>query len=461
MFRLGWLICSLVLVTAALAQEPGGKLKMAVIVTRHGVRPPLSKDTSSPYARDLWPSLTEWGTRCPGDLTPTGYNLARLMGRYYSSHYRGLPHNSCPYIYADNEERTMGTAEGVAQGLAAGFPGCSLKVNFDSTLKDPKPTDPCESPYLTDDLFHPLHKFQSQVDQQQIQSIVDDLKQRAPALRTKYAEQLMSLQNVVICCDASVCAPLKECTLLTLPDKFEPGDKSEPGNDGKPKPDDGKFKWTGPFSVGSTATENFLLEYANGMPCNIVGWRRVTFDYTSPDCDPPAGEVFKQMQIIHTVYFEQVNRPLYLAKIQGSNLANQILLQLRAGVEGTATSPLVIYAGHDTNLANIAGMLNLNWSLKDLPENDTPPAGALVFELYERGPRDFYVEIRYLHATMTQMRTQALLSDDFNRPEWSEVRVRETKGFPYCSNPCSFRTFEEMMKAAIDLKFTTPGSSMK
>lgn len=455
MSKLRWLICSLILVATALAQDTGGKLKMAVIVTRHGVRPPLSKDTSSPYARDLWPSLTEWGTRCPGDLTPTGYNLAKLMGRYYSGHYHQLLHDRCPagqtYIYADNEERTMGTAEGIAQGLAAKFPGCNVEVDWDHDLKPPDPkdaksSDPCDSPYKTDDLFHPLQKFGYEVSKDEIQKILDDIKQRAPGLRTKYAAQLTSLQNVVICCDASQCKSPGECTLLTLPDKFELGD-------------DGKFKWTGPFSVGSTATENFLLEYADGMPCNIVGWRRVSFDYTSPDCSPRAGEPFKQMQTIHTVYFEQVNRAPYLAKIQGSNLANQVLLQLEAGVEGKTSAPLVIYAGHDTNLANIAGMLNLSWSLTDLPENDTPPAGALVFELYERAPRDFYVKIRYVHATMTQMRTQALLSA-FKMPEWSDVKVRQTT-IPYCSNPCSFAKFEAMMKAAIDLKFTTPGPSMK
>ena len=43
---------------------------------------------------------------------------------------------------------------------------------------------------------------------------------------------------------------------------------------------------------------------------------------------------------------------------------------------------LFILVGHDTNLANIAGALDLNW-LIDGRRDDTPPGGALVFELWK------------------------------------------------------------------------------
>src|SRR5262249_49855681 len=98
MSRLSWLVCTLVLVTSALAQDVSTKLKMVVIVTRHGVRPPLSENPKSPYAKDPWPSLNDWGARCAGDLTKTGFKLATLMGGYYSAHYthQGLLPEGCP-----------------------------------------------------------------------------------------------------------------------------------------------------------------------------------------------------------------------------------------------------------------------------------------------------------------------------------------------------------------------------
>jgi 4-phytase/acid phosphatase len=140
------------------------------------------------------------------------------------------------------------------------------------------------------------------------------------------------------------------------------------------------LNWSGPFDVGSTASEIFLLEYANGMPCNIVGWGKVRFD--APDCRAQ-GESFRLMQEIHTAYFDEVQHKPIVGKIQGSNLGNQILLALQQEVQSPGKSPnkLIIFSGHDSNIANVAGLLNLKWKLPDLPENDTPPAGALVFEL--------------------------------------------------------------------------------
>jgi 4-phytase/acid phosphatase len=210
----------------------------------------------------------------------------------------------------------------------------------------------------------------------------------------------------------------------------------------------GTFKWTGSFPVGSTDSENFLLEYANGMPCNILGWGRVAYDSTKPDCNP-AGQPFRTMQRIHTLYFDLVNRHQYLATIQGSNLANQVLLKLTQGADGQAPAPLVIYAGHDSNIANIAGMLKLHWTLPDLPEDDTPPAGALVFELYEgKTPKDLYVKLKYVHATMAQMRAQTVLSVS-TPPDRAGITI------PDCADPCSFSQFQAIMSRAIDQSFVT------
>lgn len=448
MSKLGWLICSLILATSALAQEPGGKLKMAIIVTRHGVRPPLSPDPNSDYAKDAWPAPEDWGVKCPGDLTPTGFKLATFMGAYYSDYFirNGMLPNRCPsqqtYVWADNEERTMGTSKAIAQGLAQKFPGCSLKVNFYNKRKVPTPPDSCTSPYQTDCIFHPLADWchNSPVDPQSMQDVADGINLSLRRLNRFYRTELTELQNVLICCKATVCSkdknpPLAACTLLNVPDQATI--------------DGGKLKWQSRFSQSSTAAENLLLEYANNMPCQLTGtgWGRVAYDYTK-DCNPAGGQPFQRMQRLHGLYFERTQRARYIARTQGSNLANQILQQLENGKAGNATAPLVIYGAHDTNLANLSGMLGISWSLSDLPRNDTPPAGALVFELYEN-KGDYFVAIRYVHATMKQMREQT----DFARkdsPESSPIAI------PKCPAPCKFSTFQNIMKNAIDTKFVVP-----
>jgi 4-phytase/acid phosphatase len=215
----------------------------------------------------------------------------------------------------------------------------------------------------------------------------------------------------------------------------------------------GALSWTGPFSIGSTASEIFLLEYANGMPCNIVGWGKVQFD--APDCRRP-GESFRLMQEIHTLYFEEVQHKSIVGKIQGSNLGNQILQALLKQVQSPGTSPsLVIFSGHDSNIANVAGLLGLQWKLPDLPDNDTPPAGALVFELSSDASNNYYVRVRYVHQTLTQLRTGVILSPA-NPPNWVAVPV------PGCNSlECPFSTFQQIMKTAIDPNLTTTTPSGK
>ena len=109
----------------------------------------------------------------------------------------------------------------------------------------------------------------------------------------------------------------------------------------------------------------------------------------------------------------------YIARAQSSNLLFHILQSMRqAGgaqpVPGALTSPddrLLILVGHDTNLANIAGALGLNW-LIDGRRDDTPPGGALVFELWRRRDKgEFSVRTFYMAQTLDQMRNATPLSN--------------------------------------------------
>src|SRR5260370_12448511 len=124
-----------VLTTAALGQTP--QLRMAVVLTRHGVRSPLSDSTTSPYQKEPWPSLDQWHVACPGDLTPRGTELVQQMGIFYHAYYadKGLlpPVSQCPaskvYIWSDNVERTLGTAHALADGMSTGITSCLMPVN--------------------------------------------------------------------------------------------------------------------------------------------------------------------------------------------------------------------------------------------------------------------------------------------------------------------------------------------
>lgn len=424
-------------------QPASRQLKLVVILTRHGVRSPTSMMTG--YSVHTWPDLEkDWHVNCCGDLTPRGAELVFLMGAYYRSYYaqqKLLPTLGCvaqqTYIWADDEERTIATANALAEGLSDGLPGCSVPVK--SLIFQLQPCSSsgekvCLRPSggKTDLWFHPLPALWNKVsivESVALDAAATNLNIRFPGLVGKYRPALQALQNVL------GCPPSTPQCLLKMGGKAESG-KNKSG---------GALNWSGPFSIGSTASEVFLLEYSNGMPCGTVGWGKARFD--SPDCN--LGERFRLMQEIHTAFFDEVQQNRIAGMIQGSNLGNQILLALQQSPASVAPgAKLTIFSGHDTNIANVAGLLGLKWKLRGFPDNDTPPAGALVFELSSDASGNDYVRIRYVHQTLAQLRTGDILSPA-NPPSWAEVEM------PGCTPECKFSTFQQIMQKAIDPNLTT------
>jgi 4-phytase / acid phosphatase len=430
-----------VLVTPALSQTP--QLRMVVVLTRHGVRSPLSATTSDPYGKEPWPSLSDWHVACLGDLTPRGTELVQQMGIFYHAYYadKGLlpPVNQCPgnkvYIWSDNVERTLGTANALVAGMSQGISGCMMGVNHLHYTRAPHSgPNQCKAKNPTDYFFHPLSyppfiAPHGPIDTEKVQAVAAQINQEVPQLLITYHPALQAMQNTL--CGGPTATVCNSVLNLSTDAKLS-------GT---------SLKWSGMFSESSTDAENFLLEYGNGMACNLAGWGLVT--YNSPDCN--GGQSFLQMEGLHTLYFDKTKHDGYMAQIQGSNLANQILLRLEQAGNGfeAGPAPFVIYSGHDTDVASVAGLLQLNWTLPDLPENDTPPAGALIFELWGgTTPATQSVRLYYVHQTLMQLRTLAPLSLQ-NPPNLIELPL------PGCAEPCPFAQFQTIMNGAILTKLTT------
>ena len=73
---------------------------------------------------------------------------------------------------------------------------------------------------------------------------------------------------------------------------------------------------------------------------------------------------------------------------QGANLLFHMAYAIKNGApliplstDGAAPSNFVVYVGHDTNIANVAGLLGLQWQIGDYPRNDVAPGAALAFEV--------------------------------------------------------------------------------
>jgi 4-phytase/acid phosphatase len=440
-----WLLCALLLLAPCSLVQPGSaqqpapnapknELKMVVVLTRHGVRSPLNLPTKNP-----WPeNQKDWGVDCCGDLTPAGEQLVRLMGSYYRTYYKeqGLLPAGCPgkevYIWADNEERTIQTGRELAQGLAGGSPGCNIPVHslaYNPPGCSSQNGKACQRDKAgpIDPLFH-LDFTPTPEQQAQLHAVAAGINSRYDKLKADHLNQLKALQNVLGC-------PSAPC-FLDLPHQASlSADKKS-------------VQWDGPFNVGSTVSEIFLLEYAGSLPCDKVGWGKVVFK--SPDCSGP-GELFRDMQEIHTAFFQEVQRAPFIAALQGWHMLFEIGLKLDEGRKPAPEQKLIIYSGHDTIIANVAAILGLNWDLEGFPRNDTPPAGALVFELYKDPVKNnYFVHARYVYQTLDQLRTKA-----DRPPKWVEL------SFPSCAGDCELQRFENDVHGAIDKQRVLPRPGAK
>ena len=418
-------------VFAQKAQDNADKLKFVIILSRHGVRSPTaSHEQLDQYSARSWPA---WDVP-PGRLTQQGARLMTIFGAYYRSYFaqRGLfSATGCAdaahvSFYSDSDQRTVETGKSLAEGM---FPGCPFNEQSEQhALAEGQP----------DPLFHSLSAGLGRPDRDRaVASIAGRIGSNPAALTEAYRPQLEMLQRILLGCSPTPPCPGHTSTrrLFDIPASLDGGK------------DDHLVELKGPLNTASTITENFLLEYTNGMPMDQVGWGRVDL------------ATLKQLMELHTGASDLTRRSSYLATVQASNALAHISATLKQAVTdkevpgalGKPGDRAVVLVGHDTNLANIAGALNLNWII-DGRRDDTPPGGALVFTLWKHsGSSNYDVQAYYTSQTLEQMRNLTELTLD-------EPPARANVFIPGCSAggddfPCDWKAFEQTLTTLIDPTF--------
>ena len=407
-------------VAQILPTPPGWQIERAILLSRHGVRSPVrSNEDMDRYVATPWPT---WPVP-PGFLTPHGYELMRLMGRYYRVLYggRGLIEASiCPppntvVAWTDIDQRTRETGAALLAGM---YPGCTnpiLQHQDDATRPDP--------------LFHPSPSPSCPMDPATNRAaVLARIGGNFDSVLREYAPQLGLMQATL--CPPGMAAPAS-CGLLAEPAAVRVGPH-------------GYVTLSGPIAIGASAAESFLMESADGMPAGQVAWGRLAGDTALQD-----------LLKIHRLEIDLTQKTDVVARQRGSNLLAQITAGLQDGHKFPGLMKLAepvrlgILVGHETNIANVARLLNVGWQIPGFQENDASPGGALAFELLQdTRTRQRFVRLAYYAQTLDQMRRSSVL--DFEHPPGGAAVELAACQRHAVDKACPLERFAEIAREAID-----------
>jgi 4-phytase/acid phosphatase len=206
--------------------------------------------------------------------------------------------------------------------------------------------------------------------------------------------------------------------------------------------------YSGPVTNAATFAENILLEYTTGMPAADVGWGCVD------------GPTLRALMQLDTASWEYNYRTQPVARMNAANLLDKIERSLEQNVTGKPVAGalekpgdrLLIVVGHDSNIVAVAASLGINWII-DGRADDTPPAGALLFEVWQpAGGGKPFVKMEYTAQTLEQMRELQPLTVT-NPPATAPIFV------PACSGrdeACTWESFAAAMHKAMNPAYMLP-----
>ncbi|MGL0787838.1 histidine-type phosphatase [Xanthomonas translucens] len=341
------------------------QVRLSIVVMRHGVRAP-TKDPQAlaRYAAQPWP---QWPV-APGMLTAHGTAGMQALGARYRQRWlgEGLLAPGCDaaqvVLIADSTPRNHASAAAFGEGLQ---PGCHAHyLALPTTQNNP--------------LFH-YAAGEDKSDDKGDDAVAAPLHPDA-ATRAR----LRALQRVLSGCQGAACpaqVPGQDTPRLDDPQRLD-----DPAQAAKL------------LKTAGSLAENLMLEYAQGLPLAQVAWGRAD------------AAALQRLIGLHNAAFDHSKRALPAARAGGSNLLAHLLATLQAAAGQTpAVAPLapaqtraLLLLGHDTNLAHLAGLLDVPCAVPEQPDA-YPPGGALLLELVRQGGRD-YLQLRSVVPTLQALR---------------------------------------------------------
>ena len=369
------------------------QLKQVIVFGRHSVRSPVAP-ISLLNTFSVQP-VPDFGVQQQaGILTANGRALETILGGYYRlwlTHEGVLTGDDAAdaklvYFRANVIERTIDSAKAFWTGF---LPAAAENVQFltPSTARDP--------------LFEPVGAGVAHLDQQKaIAAVMGRLGGNPQSLAAAYAPELGLARSILFGYPAGESpappTPEDKADVTAIPFAVTPGTNGAPVD-------------LGGLGMIGMAVDPFIMEYADGMPLDEVGWGQLT-----------AGGI-AQTSRLYVLSLDLEFRTPYLDRAQSSNLASHVVRSMLQAATGSAetgslgnpaTKAIVLIAS-DVEITGLAGLFRLDWILPGYPANYCAPGGALVFELRQsRRTGEYFVRASYVAQTLDQLRNRAALTLD-------------------------------------------------
>jgi len=372
--------------------DDGTILKQVIIFGRHSIRSSTGDPSSlAQFAVDPYPDFVGVPT---GYLTPRGQQAAGLLGAYFHDYllHEGLLTGdaqtdlSLSYFRANSIQRSNITAAKFGAGL---IPGATIPVHSYKIADGSTPAEP-------DPVFDPIYAKVVTVDPVRAVTEVQGIFNSGTAIASAYSGELSLIRSVL----------------------YPPGTQPIPGAPhGSTDPTSqtshpitltaSSVMYTGGvINVGglnsiSSATDPFVMQYADNFSLDDVAWGRLSLDALS------------QQTRITSLMFNIQMLPPYLNQVQSSNAASHVLRTMEQavigenipGAFGDAKSRSVVIISSDGYVAGLAGLLKLHWLLPGYQPDHCAPGGALVFELRQsKSSQEYFVRAFYTAQTFDQLR---------------------------------------------------------